>query len=110
MVDGTVFPGEAVNSFRLNELTKFHLEIPGGLLSSAFMIVGNTRSIEKLTPENKAAFLKASGEAGSAAVRQILGCRGRARRADAKQRNHTIETIAPAELDKWGPAVAGDHR
>ena len=35
VVDGTVFPWEAVNSFRLNELVKFHLEIPGGLLTSS---------------------------------------------------------------------------
>ena len=105
MVDGTVFPWEAVNSFRLNELTKFHLEIPGGLLSSAFMIVGNTRSIEKLTPENKAAFLKASGEAGSALFGKYWDAADERGRADAKQRNHTIETIAPAELDKWRPLL-----
>jgi len=30
------------------------------------MIVGNTKAIDNLTPGNKAAFLKASGEAGSA--------------------------------------------
>jgi len=101
VVDGTVFPWEAVSSFRLNDLTKFHLEIPGGLLTSTFMIVGNTKSIDKLTPANKAAFLKASGEAGSALFGKYWDAADERARADAKQRNHTIETIAPAELVKW---------
>jgi TRAP-type C4-dicarboxylate transport system substrate-binding protein len=105
VVDGTVFPWEAVNSFRLNDLTKFHLEIPGGLLTSTFMIVGNTKAIEKLTPANKAAFLKASGEAGSALFGKYWDAADERARADAKQRNHTIETIAPAELDKWRPLL-----
>ena len=47
------FPWEAVNSFRLNELAKFHLEIPGGLLTSTFMIVGNTKAIDNLTPATR---------------------------------------------------------
>jgi TRAP-type C4-dicarboxylate transport system substrate-binding protein len=105
VVDGTVFPWEAVNSFRLNELVKFHLEIPGGLLTSTFMIVGNTKAIDKLTPGNKAALLKASGEAGSALFGKYWDAADERGRADAKQRNHTIETIAPAELDKWRPLL-----
>ncbi|HYX01847.1 MAG TPA: TRAP transporter substrate-binding protein [Reyranella sp.] len=105
VVDGTVFPWEAINSFRLNELAKFHLEIPGGLLTASFMIVGNTKAIDNLTPANKAAFLKASGEAGSALFGKYWDAADERGRADAKQRNHTIETIAPAELDKWRPLL-----
>ena len=75
-VDGTLFPWEAVKSFRLTELLKFHLEIPGGLLASSFMIVGNTKAIDNLTPSNKAALLKASGEPGIGIIRQGVGrCR-----------------------------------
>jgi TRAP-type C4-dicarboxylate transport system substrate-binding protein len=105
IVDGTVFPWEAINSFRLNELAKFHLEIPGGLLTSTFMIVGNTKAIERLTPENKAALMKASGAAGSALFGKYWDAADDRGRADAKQRNHVIETIAPAELDKWRPLL-----
>ena len=79
--------------------------MPGGLLTSAFMIVGNTKAIEKLTPENKAAFLKGSGEAGSALFGKYWDAADERGRADAKQRNHIIETIAPAELDKWRPLL-----
>jgi TRAP-type C4-dicarboxylate transport system substrate-binding protein len=42
-VDSTLLPWEAVKSFRLTELLKFHLEVPGGLLASSFVIIGNTK-------------------------------------------------------------------
>ena len=57
------------------------------------------------TPENKAAFLKGSGEAGSALFGKYWDAADERGRADAKQRNHVIETIAPAELDKWRPLL-----
>ncbi len=105
VVDGTIFPWEAINSFRLNELAKFHLEVPGGLLTSAFMIVGNTKAINALSPANKAALMKASGEAGSAMFGKYWDAANEKGRADAKSRGHTIETIAPAELEKWRPLL-----
>src|SRR5262249_21693704 len=49
--------------------------------------------------------LKASGEAGSALFGKYWDAADERGRADAKQRNHTIETIAPAELDKWRPLL-----
>ena len=104
-VDGTLFPWEAVKSFRLTELLKFHLEIPGGLLASSFMIVGNTKAIDNLTPSNKAALLKASGEAGSALYGKAWDAADEGGRNDAKQHGNVIETIAPAELDRWRPML-----
>ena len=104
-VDGTLFPWEAVKSFRLTELLKFHLEIPGGLLASSFMIVGNTKAIDNLTPSNKAALLKASGEPGSALFGKAWDAADDAGRNDAKQHGNVIETIAPAELDQWRPML-----
>jgi TRAP-type transport system periplasmic protein len=105
VVDGTVFPWEAINSFRLNDLAKFHLEVPGGLLTSAFMIVGNTKAIDGLNPANKAAFMKASGQAGSALFGKYWDAADEKGRADAVAKNHTIETIKPAELDKMRPLL-----
>lgn len=105
VVDGTLFPWEAVNSFRLNDLLKFHLEIPGGIFASSFMIVGNTKAIDNLSPSNKAAFLKASGEAGSALYGKYWDAADEKGRSDAKAQGHTIETVAPAELDRWRPML-----
>jgi TRAP-type C4-dicarboxylate transport system substrate-binding protein len=104
-VDSTLLPWEAVKSFRLTELLKFHLEVPGGLLASSFVIVGNTKAIDSLTPSNKAALLKASGEAGSALFGKAWDAADEQGRNDAKQRGNAIETIAPAELDQWRPML-----
>ena len=104
-VEGTLLPWEAVKSFRLTELLKFHLEVAGGLLTSSFVIVGNTKAIDSLTPSNKAALLKASGEAGSALYGKAWDAADEQGRNDAKQRGNAIETIAPAELDRWRPML-----
>src|SRR5437588_10420584 len=73
-VDGSVFPWEAMTSFRLNELLKGHLEVPGGLGAPSFVIVANTKAFDNLTPENKAACVKAGGVAGPAVSGQSVRC------------------------------------
>jgi TRAP-type C4-dicarboxylate transport system substrate-binding protein len=100
-VDGTLFPWEAMQSFRLNELLKSHLEIPGGILLASFVVVANPKAIDNLTPENKAALLKASGEAGSAFFGKAWDAADERGRADAKERSQAIEVLAPAELARW---------
>src|SRR5438105_6640123 len=54
-VDGSVFPWEAMTSFRLNELLKGHIEAPGGLGAPTFVIVANRKAFDGLTPANQAA-------------------------------------------------------
>jgi TRAP-type C4-dicarboxylate transport system substrate-binding protein len=104
-VDGTVFPWEAIPSFRLAELVNFHLEIPGGLYASAFMIVGNKKAIDNLTPSNKAALLKMSGAVGSKLYGKAWDAADERGRAQAVQRGSKIETIKPEELNRWRPLL-----
>lgn len=100
-VDGSVFPWEAMTSFRLNELFKGHLEVPGGLGAPSFVIVANTKAFDNLTPENKAALTKASGEAGATLMGKAWQYWDDHGRNDAKEKGQAIETLAPAEFDKW---------
>jgi TRAP-type transport system periplasmic protein len=104
-VDGALFPWEAMTSFRLNELLKNHLEVPGGLGAPAFVIVANAKAIDKLTPENKAALLKASGEAGSALFGNAWQAADDHGRKDAQEKGQSIETLAPAEVERWRPML-----
>jgi TRAP-type transport system periplasmic protein len=104
-VDGTLFPWEAMQSFRLNELLKSHLEIPGGMLAATFVIVANPKAVDNLTPENKAALLKASGEAGAALFGKAWDAADERGRADAKERGQVIEVLAPTELNRWRSLV-----
>lgn len=104
-VEGVLFPWEAVESFRLTELVKAHLEIPGGLYTATFVIVINRNAFKKLTPANQAALLKASGAAGSALFgRHWDAADDRAREA-AKKRGNVIQTLEPAELQRWKPML-----
>ena len=104
-VDGSVFPWEAMPSFRLNELLKGHLEVPGGLGAPSFVIVASQKAFDNLTPENKAALMKASGEAGAALIGKAWLAADERGRDDAKQKGQTTETVPPAEFEKWKPLL-----
>jgi TRAP-type C4-dicarboxylate transport system substrate-binding protein len=104
-VDGVMFPWEAMTSFRLNELVKAHLDVPGGLGAPSFVIVASKKAFDNLTPANKAALLKASGEVGSALFDKAWQAADEHGRADAKERGQPIETVAPAELERWRPLL-----
>ncbi len=104
-VDGSLFPWEAMESFRLNDLLKAHLEIPGGLAAASFVIVANKNAIDRLTPDNRAALLKASGDVGSALFGKAWDAADEKARKDAKDRGQTIDSLAPAELDRWRPRL-----
>ncbi len=104
-VDGVLFPWEAIDSFRLAELTKSHLEVPGGLYTATFVIIVNKDAFAKLTPGNQAALMKASGEAGSALFGKAWDAADTAGRENAKKRGNTIQTLAPAELERWKPML-----
>jgi TRAP-type transport system periplasmic protein len=100
-VDGSLFPWEAMTSFRINELVKGHLEVPGGLGAPVFVIVANSKAFDNLTPANKAALLKASGEAGSALIGKAWQAADEKGLKDAKDRGQSIEVVQGAELERW---------
>jgi TRAP-type C4-dicarboxylate transport system substrate-binding protein len=104
-VEGVLFPWEAMPSFRLNELVTAHLEIPGGMYASTFFININPKSFDNLTASNKAALMKAGGEAGSALIAKAWDAGDTAARDEAKKLGHTITTLAPAELERWRPKL-----
>lgn len=104
-VEGVLFPYEAVDSFRLTELVKAHLEVPGGLYTATFIIVMNKDAFAKLSPANQAALMKASGETGSALFGKAWDAGDARGREGAKKRGNSIQTLAPAELERWRPML-----
>lgn len=100
-VEGVLFPWEAMNSFRLMDLVKYHLEVPGGMYAATFVIVINPKSFAKLTDANKAALMKVSGEAGSAYFGKKWDEADARAKADAKKLGHDISTLAPDQLKIW---------
>ena len=104
-VEGVLFPWEAMESFRLNELVKAHLEIPGGMYVATFFININPKAFDNLTPGNQAALMKASSEAGSILFGKAWDAADDRARDHAKKLGHTIQTLAPAELERWRPKL-----
>lgn len=104
-VDGVLFPWEAMDSFRLTELVKAHLEIPGGMYVATFFININPKAFDNLTPSNKAALMKASEEAGSVLFGKAWDAADDRAREHAKKLGHTIQTLAPDELERWRPKL-----
>lgn len=104
-VDGVLFPWEAVESFRLTELVKNHLEIPGGMYSATFFHPINTKAFESLTEANKAALLRASGVAGARLMGEHWDAADKAARAKAVERGNTIHTLSAEERKRWLPLL-----
>ena len=100
-VEGVLFPYEAMPSFRLTELVKAHLEIPGGMYTASFIININPRSFDKLSDSNKAALMKASGEAGSRLFGKAWDDADARARAEAKKQGHEISVLSDQELPRW---------
>jgi TRAP-type C4-dicarboxylate transport system substrate-binding protein len=62
VMDGTVFPADAVEPWKLEKLVKHATAIPGGLYNTSFVFIMNKARYDKLTPEEKKAVDAISGE------------------------------------------------
>jgi TRAP-type C4-dicarboxylate transport system substrate-binding protein len=100
-VEGVLFPYEAMPSFRLMDLVNAHLEIPGGMYTASFIININPKSFDKLSDSNKAALMKASGEAGSRLFGKAWDTADARAKAQAKKAGHSISVLSDKELVRW---------
>ena len=106
VADGAMFPMEAVAGFRLYELVKHHLELPGGLYTTPFAIIMNRASFEALSSEHRKVLEDIGGVTGG----RILG-RGWDE-ADANgmvvalENGGEISRLSDAEIDRWKEAAA----
>jgi TRAP-type C4-dicarboxylate transport system substrate-binding protein len=104
-VEGVLFPWEAMESFRLTEMVKYHLEIPGGMYAATFFININPKSFGRLAAANQAALIKASGAEGSRLFGRGWDGADKVARENAVKRGNSIQTIAPDELNRWRPML-----
>jgi TRAP-type C4-dicarboxylate transport system substrate-binding protein len=64
-MDGTFFPAESIESFKLEKLIKFRTDFPGGLYNTSFAMVMNPATWNKISKADQAAITKLSGEAAA---------------------------------------------
>lgn len=62
VMDGTLFPAESVESFKLDKLVKYATTFPGGLYNTSFVFMMNPAKYNSMSPEEKKVIDAASGE------------------------------------------------
>jgi TRAP-type C4-dicarboxylate transport system substrate-binding protein len=62
VMDGTLFPAESIESFKIDKIIKHATAFPGGLYNTSFVFMMNPATYAKLGPAEKKAVDDASGE------------------------------------------------
>lgn len=62
VMDGTLFPAESVESFKIDKVVRYATTFPGGLYNTAFVFMMNQAKYDGLSPELKKVVDEASGE------------------------------------------------
>ncbi len=62
VMDGTLFPAESTESFKIDKIIKHATFFPGGLYNTSFVFMMNQAKYDKLSPDEKKAVDAASGE------------------------------------------------
>ena len=62
VMDGTLFPAESTESFKIDKLIKHATFFPGGLYNTSFVFMMNPAKYDKLSAEEKKAVDAVSGE------------------------------------------------
>jgi TRAP-type transport system periplasmic protein len=62
VMDGTLFPAESIEAFKLDKLVKHATTFPGGLYNTSFVFMMNPAKYDKMSPDEKKAVDAASGE------------------------------------------------
>ena len=62
VMDGTLFPAESTESFKIDKIIKHATTFPGGLYNTSFVFMMNQGRYDKLSPDEKKAVDAISGE------------------------------------------------
>jgi TRAP-type C4-dicarboxylate transport system substrate-binding protein len=62
VMDGTLFPAESTESFRIDKVIRYATTFPGGLYNTSFIFMINPAKYDKLGPEEKKVIDSMSGE------------------------------------------------
>jgi TRAP-type transport system periplasmic protein len=62
VMDGTLFPAESVESFKIDKVVKYGTQFPGGLYNTSFVFMMNQAKYDSLPPDVKKVVDELSGE------------------------------------------------
>jgi TRAP-type C4-dicarboxylate transport system substrate-binding protein len=103
VIDGAVVPWEVVPAIKVQELCKFHTEIPGSptLYTASFFLAMNKARYEGMPAELRAIMDKESGQAFARLAGAMWDERATVVMDDVRKRGNTIAAISEAEKAKW---------
>lgn len=108
VVDGAMIPWEVVTPFKLQEITKFHVEVPEGMAkpsNTIFVFAMNQAKYDGLPADLKKVIDANSGlEVSKWAGKVFDGPQAPARKI-SQDRKNTFITITPAEYARWKKAT-----
>ena len=113
VIDGALTPWEIVPSVKLDELVKFHTDIPGprSLYTSVMLLVMNKAKYESLPADLKEVLDKNSGQAAARMAAVPFDRMATELPEIVKKKGGTIVTISDAEAQRWAqttqPVVEG---
>lgn len=103
VIDGAVVPWEVVPSLKLQELTKFHAEIPGSptLYTATFILAMNRARYEGLPADLRAVIDRNSGMVAAEMAGKVWDEQAIVVAEMVARRGNTITVIDPAEAARW---------
>lgn len=102
--EGTLMPWTAFPPFRMQEVTKYHIDVPLG--SSPAMIFMSKKKFDSLPPEAKKAIDDNSGEKASREFARIFDRVQNGIRASIKNApGHVVSELPPEEFARWKAKV-----
>jgi len=105
VTDGAMFPWEAVSGFKLYELTKFHLEVPGGLYTTPFAIVMNKKKWDGLSDDHKAVLNDVGGVTGAKIIGKGWDDADVAGKKVALENGATVSVLSAEEQVLWADKI-----
>jgi TRAP-type C4-dicarboxylate transport system substrate-binding protein len=107
VIDGCIVPWEVVPSIKVQELVKYHTEIPGSptLYTATFVLAMNKARYNALAPDLKKVIDDHSGMAAATMAGEIWDAAGIPVFEMVKARGNTITTITPSEKARWQAAT-----
>ena len=110
VIDGAMVPWEGVPAIKLQEIAKYHLEVPQGapqFSNTIFVFAMNPAKYDSLPADLKKVIDNNSGLAASAwAGETVFDLAGAAHRKAAADRGNVIYRLPDAEYQRWVKATA----
>jgi TRAP-type transport system periplasmic protein len=99
-IDGVIAGWSAFEPFKLQEVTRYHLEVPFGISSSMHFM--SKKKFESLSPRAQQVLMANSGEGPSRATGSFMAGLGfKARDLALASGKNQIVTLTPEQLENW---------